>query len=81
MQETLFHWKKSQATEFLSVVDAYIAFGLYKEIRRENLQICEIGVWRGGWIKSLCINQITDRIIGIDPYPGLEKLNENLKKM
>lgn len=74
MQEILFHWNKSQATEFLSVVDAYIAYGLYKEINRENPQICEIGVWRGGWINSLCINQVDDRIVGIDPYPGLEEI-------
>jgi hypothetical protein len=71
MQASLFHWNKSQATEFLSAVDAYIAIRLFKEIERKDPQICEIGVWRGGWIKSLCINQVTDKIIGIDPYPGL----------
>ena len=80
MQETLFNWKKSQATEFLSVLDAYIAFGLYKEISRENPQICEIGVWRGGWINSLCINQVADRIIGIDPYPGLEEIKREFEE-
>jgi hypothetical protein len=80
MQEALFHWKKSQATEFLSVVDAYIAFGLYTEISRENPQICEIGVWRGGWINSLCVNQVAGRIIGIDPYPGLEEIKKEFEE-
>ena len=80
MSQSLFRWKNSQATEFLSVVDAFIALELYKEIRSEKSQICEIGVWRGGWIQSLCANQVMDNIIGIDPYPGLPDIKREFEE-
>ena len=79
MKQAKFYWRKTNASEFLSPIDAYLAFSLITHINLESPRICEIGVWKGAWIESLCQNLKNYEIIGIDPYPGLEIIREDFR--
>jgi hypothetical protein len=80
MSEISFQWIESEANQFLSPVDAYIVFAMIQALDSNNPRICEIGVWKGGWIASLCnnINQIA--IYAVDPYPGLPSIKQEFEE-
>lgn len=76
-----FSFQRNEQTEWLSVLDAFLSVRLLGNDKR----VLEIGVWKGGWAKTLFENLYGIDFVGIDPYPGLSHikdavLNENKGK-
>ena len=48
----------------------------------EKLRVLEIGIWRGSWSISILKNSLHTRITGVDPYPNLDRVrNEMISRM
>jgi hypothetical protein len=68
---------KNSYSEFLHPVDAELSVFLLNAMETTNIQVAEIGVWKGAWIATILKNNVRSRAIGIDPYPN----SLNVKKV
>jgi hypothetical protein len=59
--------------KWLDPIDAFLAIELLKN---ETSEICEIGVYEGGFIITLLQNLPGLKVLAIDPYPGLNHIKQ-----
>jgi hypothetical protein len=72
MQKNDFFWNWDETTDFLSPRDAIIFYELCSRIEFSGKIFCEIGVWKGAFIKTFLTNMPDWRALGVDPWPGFE---------
>jgi hypothetical protein len=68
----IFFHPDSGTSEWLSILDSWFAHKLIEDF--EAPTACEIGVWKGAWTISQLLNNHKLTVVGIDPYPGLDKI-------
>jgi hypothetical protein len=73
LQKTKFIWEWDETTDFLSPRDAIIFNDLIDRIEFKRKNFCEIGVWKGAFIKNFLTNNLDWEATGVDPWPGFEK--------
>ena len=56
--------------EFLHPVDAELSARLILAIDKPEIQVAEIGVWKGAWVATMLENDPRSKALGIDPYPN-----------
>lgn len=74
-------YERGERTELLPPIDAFVCAELGRaiaELDAQNLMLCEIGVWRGGWIFTLLANLPDALGFGIDPYPEAPALGNEV---
>lgn len=67
-----FKWKNEDINQWLFLEDAVLAHNLIAS----NVKCLEIGTWKGGWILSLLVNDLTRQAVCVDPYPNLEYVRD-----
>jgi len=68
----MLNWNNDDATIWLNPRDAAIISLLPKFIDFEIKSLLEIGVFRGGLIRTFLQNNLEWKAYGIDPYPGMD---------
>jgi len=75
------HWVWSEDVEHLYPLDAFLTLELINYIdSKKAIRFAEIGVWKGGWIRTLCQNNEAISGYGVDPYPGLTDIKHYFLK-
>ena len=64
-------WKRDENVIFLDPLDAFLSMRL---INNPQGNLCEIGVYKGGFIMALLENLPNLNAIAIDPYPNSEEI-------
>ena len=66
------NWIQDERVLWLDPLDAFLAISLLKE--EQTGEICEIGIYKGGWLLTLLRNLPNWKAIGVDPYPNLSEI-------
>ena len=64
-------WKRDENVIFLDPLDAFLSMRL---IKNSQGTLCEIGVYKGGFIMALLSNLPNLNAIAVDPYPNSEEI-------
>ncbi|HCP72461.1 MAG TPA: hypothetical protein DIT91_03390 [Actinobacteria bacterium] len=70
-KEARVKWKRDENVLFLDPLDAFLSIRL---IKNPHGNLCEIGVYKGGFIMTLLENLPNVNAIAIDPYPNSEEI-------
>jgi predicted O-methyltransferase YrrM len=70
-KEARVKWKRDENVMFLDPLDAFLSMRL---IKNPEGNLCEIGVYKGGFIMALLENLPNLNAIAIDPYPNSEEI-------
>lgn len=77
-----FFFPSDGSQEWLTRIDARLAVHLLKRNPESNAQktvmVLEVGVWKGAWTSVLLSNYPRSRVVGVDPYPGLETIRTGM---
>lgn len=76
-------WPEDGSDEWLPRIDGVLCLNFGKRLgadvsSAETGGALEIGVWRGAWSSVLLKNIPSIRVVGVDPYPNLEKVRDQL---
>ena len=66
-------WKRDENVIYLDPLDAFLSIRL---IKNPSGNLCEIGVYKGGFIMALLDNLPNLTAIAIDPYPNSEEIRD-----
>jgi len=72
-----FYWEWDDEPE-LSPLDAILINEFSKLSQGESDVVLEIGVYKGGFVKNYLLNNKNEFCVGIDPYPNLQEVKQNL---
>ena len=64
--------------EWLRPLDIVASIATLSNVDERN-DVLEIGVWKATWTLSILKNTLTTRVVGVDPYPGLGKIREEMR--
>ena len=70
-KEVCVEWKRDENVIFLDPLDAFLSMRL---IKNSQGTLCEIGVYKGGFIMALLENLPNLNAIAVDPYPNSEEI-------
>lgn len=78
-------WPDDGSDEWLARTDGLLAVQLLRHldtIRTEQQRalepVLEVGVWKGAWTTVVLMNTSVDKVIGIDPYPNLAFIRDQM---
>ncbi len=73
-----FNWIGGEVSDYLDPYDAFLS---QKLVLGEPTFVCEIGVYKGGWLVNFLTNFKDVSILAIDPYPNLQDVKEIFLRM
>ncbi len=68
---------------WLNKVDLAVPLRILEELDSfgsDDLQLLEVGVWRGAWVTGILMNRRGIEAVGIDPYPNLDPIRTEMWK-
>jgi predicted O-methyltransferase YrrM len=73
-----FFFPSDGSERWLGLLDARIAIGLLAEYRGEGRapRVLEVGVYQGAWTSVMLVNAPDTTVVGVDPYPGLDRVRD-----
>jgi len=74
--QSKFDWTYDETVVFLSILDAWICKHLFQFTGSRSFM--EIGVYKGGWTLFMLRNSLDSQAFGIDPYPNLQHIRNEL---
>ena len=69
-------WKSDELVAWLQPYDAFLSINLLVE---SGGGICEVGVYKGGYLITVLKNNPRLNAVAIDPYPGLNSIKETCR--
>lgn len=66
------YYPRDGSERWLDKVDADLASAVLRLIREQFAdapRVAEIGVWKGAWASVVLMDDVTSRVVGVDPYP------------